>query len=55
MELKKQHTKSRQKIYRVLVSRDRAFDDSFAHLQTLKPEEWKGKFDIQFEGEDGID
>jgi hypothetical protein len=54
IELKKQHAKQKR-VYRVAVSRERAFDDSFAHLQSLKPDEWKGKFDIQFVGEDGID
>lgn len=31
IELKKQHAKQKR-VYRVAVSRERAFDDSFAHL-----------------------
>lgn len=46
VELKKQHAKHRKRVIRISVNRERAFDDSFAHLQSLKTEDWKSTFDI---------
>lgn len=55
VELKKQHAKNRKRVIRITVQRERAFDDSFAHLHQLKAEDWKSQFEIQFVEEDGVD
>jgi hypothetical protein len=46
IELKKQHAKNKKRVIRITVNRERAFDDSFAHLNQLKTEDWKSQFDI---------
>jgi E3 ubiquitin-protein ligase HUWE1 len=40
---------------RLMVNRDRVFEDSFEQLNKLEADKWRGKFHVEFENEAGID
>jgi E3 ubiquitin-protein ligase HUWE1 len=54
-ELKRRNANQRFGSVRLCVRRDYVFEDSFHHIVLRKPEELKGKLNIVFQGEEGVD
>ena len=54
-ELERMDEGLRREDLAVHVRRDQVFEDSFRELHRRTPEEWKNRFYIVFEGEEGQD